>query len=720
MADLDLNINGDARRARAALNDVASGSARAARVADQLARSFDHLEREANDAQRAIDRVQDEISRSGPTAELNAELAELQHRLSDISNERFNTERLRAGFRNSTAAAAQLDRQLDETRRELQRLNNEFARGGDPAVLRQIERQQEELQRLARIRQQIADDDEDNQHRLARLAEEARRAQARRDEEERRRNENNSFLGRLGRRAGQLGQNTGNALQSVPEPRAIHALIAGAAASAAVPVFAAVGGALTGLAGFGVAGAGIAGAVLGDPERFKTEWSAAADTIKDEFLGATEVFTGPTIEAIRGLGPLIESWDLDEMFAGAAKYVGPLTHGIEGFATGVIRGVSAMVDKGEPAVKALSAGLAELGDAAGDAFSDIADGAEGGGEALRDVLFFTADVIRGFGKITEAAEDTYDFIHDHPVAAAFMSLGLSLPITLLDQFSDETDQAAIALSDTTIAANGGSDAAKALAEAWEGADAAMEAAAAAADRLFDAQMGIADANIGWEQSIDDLTDSIKENGRNWDITTQKGRDNTNQLLESINAAKAVRDANIENGMSVAEANRKYEQQIAYLQSVATKAGLTKAQFDAMTAALLNYINTPSNKTVTTRFLDIHYVSTEGRIGSGEDPRTKTGRGYASGGVVDETGWSLVGEHGPELRFLNKGDYIMDAQRTARALAGVSAPAGGRGGSGITINFSGNTSDWLAQAFMKQLQIGQIQIFDSNGQPVTAG
>lgn len=666
--DLDLNINGDARRAQQALNDVANGAARAARVNDHLAQTFDHLENEANDAQRAIDRINDEIAQNGPTAELSAELAELQRRLSEISDERFNAERLRAGFRNATAAAAQLDRELADVRRELDRLNDEYARGGDPAVLRRIQEQQRALNQLNATRRRIAAEDEENQRRLARMAEEARQAQARRDDEERRRQEdedNRSFLRRLARRT----QAAGDGLQGAPVPPQAMAVGAAIGASAAVPLLAAIGGALTGAVGFGIAGAGIAGAIMGDPDRFKTAWSDAASTVKTEFLDATAVFSGPTLEAIRGIGPLVKSWNLGEMFAGAAKFVPVIVDGVEDFATGIVRGVSAMVDKGEPAVKALSAGLGEIGDAAGDAFEDIAGEAEGGAEALRDVLFATAAVVRGFGEVTAAAERAYGYIHDHPVEAALLTMGASLPITLLDQFSDETDQAAISLDDATLAANGAAGGGKAVADAWEGAAAAMQDAADTADLLFDAQMGVADAAVGWEQSIDDLTDSIKENGRNWDITTQKGRDNTSALMDSINAAKAVRDANIENGMSVAEANRKYEQQIAYLQGVATKAGLTKAQFDAMTAALLNYINAPMNKTITTKFIDLHYVSTEGRIGSGEDPRTKTGRGYASGGPVASTGFSLVGEQGPELHFMSKGDYVATAAETKAMLGG---------------------------------------------------
>lgn len=665
--EINLRING-LRDAQRELNDVATGAQRTARITDQLARSFDHLENEAEDAQRALDRVNDEIANNGPTAELNAELAQLQHRLSEISDERRVGENLRAQFRRSTAAAAQLDHQLAATRRELDRLNDEYSRGGDPAVLRQIQDQQRALERLNSTRRGIATEDEQNQRRLANLAEEARRTQARRDDETRRRQEdedNSSWLRRLRRRA----SNAGGSLQGAPVPPQAMAIGAAIGASAAVPLLAAIGGALTGAVGAGIAGAGIAGAIMGDPETFKQAWADATGSVKSEFLDATAVFAGPTLEAIRGIGPLVESWNIDEVFAGAVKFVPPLVHGVERFATGIVRGVSAMVDKGEPAVEALADGLAEIGDAAGDAFESIASGAEGGGEALRDVIFAVGGAIRLFGVLTQAAEETYSYIHDHPVEAAFLSMGASLPITLLDSFSDSTVAAGKALDETSIAAAGGAAAGESVADSWEGAAAAMQDAADTANYLFDTQMGLTDATVGWEQSIDDLSDSIKENGNTWDITTQKGRDNTTALQDSIQAAKDLREANIANKMEVSEANRQYEAQIAYLRSVATKAGLTAEQFDAMTKALLNYIAAPMNKTIVTKFLDIHYVSQEGRIGDGTDPRRNTGSAYASGGSVAETGVSLFGEEGPELRFASKGDYIATAKQTAALRSG---------------------------------------------------
>jgi len=50
--------------------------------------------------------------------------------------------------------------------------------------------------------------------------------------------------------------------------------------------------------------------------------------------------------------------------------------------------------------------------------------------------------------------------------------------------------------------------------------------------------------------------------------------------------------------------------------------------------------------------------------------------------------------------------------------GNGASSGAASGS-IGIRFAGDTNSWLAQAFMAGIANGQVQIFDSAGQPVTA-
>lgn len=685
--DLDLNINGDARRAQQALNDVATGSERAARITDHLSRSFDHLEHEATQAQRRVDELNDEIARTGPTAEMTAELTQLQRRLSDIGDERRGIQNLQGQFRRSTAAAQQLDHQLADVRRELDRLNDEYSRGGDPAVLRRIQEQQRALNQLNSTRRRIASEDEDNQRRLSRIADEAHQAQLRRNDEARRRAEDDERgrrgllgnavhdLGSLTRRGvGAAGGQFTSAAEGVNKTDLYtKSAMLGAAIPVGVTALAAAGGAVIGAGAIAAVGIGIKGAIDGPGGQvIKDEFASLVDGLKGRFTASTSDWWQPLVGGIHTFSDALDQIPLEQIFADAKDYIAPLAEGFAGLAKGTGRGIAALVHEAGPVVDRLGKEFGELGGDVEVAFTAISQGADGGAEALGDLLDVTGAVVQGFGMMILGAEHLYKTIKDIPgVGAAYEKL--------IDFITPEDPEAIPAfandLAGVAQSADGVAQSGKGVEDAWEGAAAAMQDYEDALHSVYDTQMGLVNAEVAWEQAVDDLDESIRENGKNWDIHTQKGRDNTSQLKESIDAALAYRDAQVASGEQTGVANQRLQEQIAYLEGVAKKAGITKEQFDAMTAGLKNYMAVDSNKTVITKFLDIHYVSTEGRIGSGEDPRTKTGKGYASGGTVGETGFSLVGENGPELRFMKKGDHVATAAQTKQLLSGGGGQSG---------------------------------------------
>jgi hypothetical protein len=106
-----------------------------------------------------------------------------------------------------------------------------------------------------------------------------------------------------------------------------------------------------------------------------------------------------------------------------------------------------------------------------------------------------------------------------------------------------------------------------------------------------------------------------------------------------------------------------------------KASVAAGQYQA----LANAINSLHSKSINIA-INTSYTQ-EGAPGTG-------GTGFRNvpqhqwGGMVHQTGWALVGEQGPELRWLNAGDYISNASETRQFLAsghstgsaGITAPA----------------------------------------------
>jgi hypothetical protein len=107
----------------------------------------------------------------------------------------------------------------------------------------------------------------------------------------------------------------------------------------------------------------------------------------------------------------------------------------------------------------------------------------------------------------------------------------------------------------------------------------------------------AKAQIGFEQAIDDLTDSFKKNGNTMDITTQKGRDNTTAVLDTVDAAQKAAQAKYDESGSVQAASDTYNGYISKLKQTLTAAHWTDAQIDAL---IKNYASMPPVVTTTVK------------------------------------------------------------------------------------------------------------------------
>lgn len=104
-----------------------------------------------------------------------------------------------------------------------------------------------------------------------------------------------------------------------------------------------------------------------------------------------------------------------------------------------------------------------------------------------------------------------------------------------------------------------------------------------------------DANIQNEQAIDDLAASIKQNGRNLDINTQKGRDNMNAVKQLIQAKlKLIDSMDAENVGAAAVRQKTLEVTQAFMKEAA-QADLTNKQVAELAET---YFNIPSKKATT--------------------------------------------------------------------------------------------------------------------------
>jgi len=204
------------------------------------------------------------------------------------------------------------------------------------------------------------------------------------------------------------------------------------------------------------------------------------------------------------------------------------------------------------------------------------------------------------------------------------------------------------------------------------------------------------AAIAYQADIDALSQSIQQNGRNWDINTAAGRANQQALLDGITAAEQKRQADIDAGKDAVQAAQDYNQEVDALLAIAQKGGDAKSVLDALKGKYE---------------IDVQEYYTTHFINEGTPP-SQFFHGLAGGGPVNAGQPYIVGENGPEIFMSDVGGQIIPndvAKKLGSAPPGFKASSATGGGSGAMVTFAGNLDSAFATAFQYLLRTGQIQI-----------
>lgn len=456
-----------------------------------------------------------------------------------------------------------IDEELAVTAVELKALQREFAATGDTDLFAKISDKKSYQSKLKSVAKDLASDAEQA---LSTAAKDA--------------SEGGSFLSNL----------VGNVQEAVP---GLAPVMYGVGIAMAVPLLAGIGGAITAAAGAGIAGAGVAGAVMGDPGKFGAEWNVQISALKHEWIDASKVFAGPTLDAIRSIGPTIQSWHLDQMLAKAAGYVQPLVSGFEGFATEIMSGVDALVSNAGPEISMLAEDLPAVGAMIADGLKAVADNSDGGAKALGDLLQLAGGLADAVLHVVAGAELMYEgfktadvevsgFMAKHRVELGLVTFGTSeLALAMSKAYnSDEVEHFGQVLPGVTVATEDQADAAKAAKQEMQGLSDAFDA-------IINETIAAENATLAFNKDLLGLSETVKKNGHDISETTDKGIANRQYVLQAIGDAERSRKANIDNGMSVVDATAKYDAQIETLKTHLRQMGFTEAQIKQLTEAANN-------------------------------------------------------------------------------------------------------------------------------------
>lgn len=560
----------------------------------------------------------------------------------------------------------QFDKQIRQTKGELRGLLTEFNRGGDTTLLKDIKKTRSELTGLTALRKQFQALEKDAAD--AGAAAGAGLAQG------------------LGRGAGTAAADAMST--SLKGPLIAAAIAIGAAMT--IPIGAAIGGAVLG----GVGLVGIAGGIAGASQNPRVQ--AAAKDFGTWFMGQFAAESAPMVEPLlRGLSDLRQQAggilaSLGQDFASLAPLVGPIIHGIGGLITNIMPGFGEAIKASQPALRVLAEEFPKIGSAIGDMLSTIASQSDGAILGLTKMVHLLETAIRFTGGVIAVLSLLFEWAvkADSAVSGFLEKLFGWVPIlgSIMKATHDDSQGLLDELARGKDASN---DFAGGIYQVGKSADDAakkIDDMKTAMDKLFGIQMGLEEANIRWQKSIDDLSVSVEKNGLSLDIHTEKGRANRQAIDDEVTSIKDLRDANIAHGMSMEAADAAYQSQIASLLMTGEKLGFNVSELHQLLDA---YSQMPKKAEVQVSAPGLgealgKAIALSGVIAklSGAYQAAQAGYGRddiaphrAAGGPVAAGGTYMVGERGPELVTFGSSGYVHNAASSAAMVgSSMSAPA----------------------------------------------
>jgi hypothetical protein len=364
-------------------------------------------------------------------------------------------------------------------------------------------------------------------------------------------------LGRFRQRLGDVGDDAGDEAALGFAARFTQRLgPLMASASTAGPGLAVAGGAIglamaptaaAALAAGVVGGAGIGGVVGGlvlasKDARVQAAAKALGDTVMADLNDRAAQFVGPMLDGIAKVraGFLTLGPDLDRIFA-SSRFVDPLVTGAVAGARKLVGGVADAVDKADPVIGSLSAGLDRIGAAAGDAFSLLSHDADEGASAVNDLSLAVSNFI------TVAA----DIIHVTAVLKGYTDW-LDVGIDKARIWVEDNSAVAHALGDVGIqldlTADGfkkGSVQAEAYQRLVTGVGTAADVTALRLAGMSDADLRRADASGKAVDAANAVTDASTQVGGAMQIeadATETAAEKTQLLAAQQAQLKVVQDA----------------------------------------------------------------------------------------------------------------------------------------------------------------------------------
>lgn len=364
------------------------------------------------------------------------------------------------------------------------------------------------------------------------------------------------------------------------------ALVLGIALAAPI-----LGAFLTGLlvASVGAAVAGLGALLASQYQSVQDKASETFRLIRRDLVGLADDFEPAVLQALDmirsrmlGLGDLWEA-----IFDVSAGFVEPLTQGFLDGLQEFVESLRRSIGDIRPFVDELGVSFAVIGDAIGKALEILTRSGDDGVTALRDLAAIIGILIVSTSALLLAFTKLYGVIRDvvHILNGALG--GLSIPLAVLDGFFKRIDERSTEYR-SFINSNFDLDSSfRGLVVSTKDETKAIEDYQKALEDASKAVKNQLELNISWEESLDRIATALSKNGDTLDITTDKGQENAREFLRALEIAEERAVEQVRTGqMTADQAVVFYDQQIGKLRQLATQAGLSQTEFDALFQSII--------------------------------------------------------------------------------------------------------------------------------------
>lgn len=467
---------------------------------------------------------------------------------------------------------------------------------------------------------------------------------------------------------------------------ALPAQAKAALVAAIIAVAPLLAGALSGAlaAGLGLVFVGLGAALATQFEAVQTGWQRFLSSTRNLLVGTAGAFQGALLRSFDTIEVRLKEMapGLTSIFDTAATFLEPFINSLLDALDVFLIQVEGVFGETGSFVEELGRGLVVLADTIGFAFTLLVNTGEDGRKALRDLIGIVAILIISFTQMLVVFTKIYGFMRD------FSQFITSLPAVLqvlvphlaimghLTAAIDEASGANEVYFSTNL--NVVDSQGRVITKTKEEEDALKKLQEALRDTA-DAALDVIDSNVNYEESVDELQETLRRTRKNINIDTEAGRESVRAFSSAIKDLREQMLQRVLMGqLTTEQAVAQYNKEISRIEELGNKAGVTDQKFrelfgvaiefgrlelspstagiDSTTASVQSLVGQMQRAINVARNLSVIVSLIPG---TGLIAASLRAAGFSDGGVIDRPTLMVAGEG-------NKEEVVIPLTKPARA------------------------------------------------------